>query len=447
MDAENVRAAFITPIFSPETAGPPVLIARALQHAGFDTAVLTTVPNYPLGRTFPGYSSWKPVTETSAGFRVARAPVFPSHDSAVFRRFGTYGSFAASASAIGHGMLLTADVALVYATQITAALPAMIARYSGGPPYVLMIQDLWPDSIFATGFLDRGPARKLTQIGLGGFAQAAYAGAEHIIVIAPGMRDRLVERGVPASRISVIYNWADEAVTRPMAPTGRLRSQLGLASDDFIFLYAGNHGYAQRLDTWVNAMSQVEDLKRVHLVLMGQGSEREGLARLVAERGLPNVHLLEAVPREEVSEISADADALVISLADEPLFQITLPGKTQASLALGKPIVASGAGDLRRVIEKSGAGWVVPPESPDAVARAIRLALTESSEGLANRGLSGLSFYRRCMSQAIGEQAISEVLRAALRPQGGHQLRPSVGPGRGLHRYRVNGRHRGTLWR
>lgn len=323
----------------------------------------------------------------------------------------TYGSFALSSAAFGRPLTSGADVCLVYATQLSAALPAMTAAVAQRLPYVLLIQDLWPDSIFATGFLTSPMVSRTVRSMLNVFARAAYNGAAHIAVISPGMRDRLLERGVSPEKISIVYNWTDESIVRPLAPSGVLRDQLGLGEGDFLMLYAGNHGYAQSLEAWLSAMELLKHRESVHLAMMGSGPLKENLRQFAVQRNLSNVHFVDPVPRPEIAVQAADADVLVISLKDDPLFRITLPGKTQACLALGKPIIASGAGDLAKVINDSGAGWAVSPEDVPAIVTAIESASTIRRSELSRMGENGAAYYAKYMSSYVGSEALISILQ------------------------------------
>ena len=153
----------------------------------------------------------------------------------------------------------------------------MVARARYGTPYVLLIQDLWPDSIFATGFLTGGPLRAVAESVVTAFVDASYRHASHICVISPGMRRTLIERGVPPDKVSVVFNWVDEAVFKPAPRDGALRRRLGLGDEVFVALFAGNAGEAQGLMAWVSAMGLVSHLDHVHLVFLGGGTQRETL--------------------------------------------------------------------------------------------------------------------------------------------------------------------------
>jgi colanic acid biosynthesis glycosyl transferase WcaI len=406
--ADFLRVAYVTQWFAPEPVEIPMWVADSLRRRGLDMRVLTGIPNFPDGNVQTGYSAWRGVREVTNGFPVVRAPLYPSHDQSAIRRFANYASYAASSAIVGRALLRRADVALVYSSPATAATAAMVSR----TPYVLMIQDLWPDSIFATGFLATGAVRRVAEASVGWFTDSAYRRAAHIVVISPGMRDLLVERGVPAEKVSVVYNWVDEDVMKPSEPDQDLRARIGL-TDEFLLMYGGNHGAAQGLDVVVRAMAQLRDLPDVHLVMVGDGIQKAALRSLTDELGLPTVHFLDQVVPHRMPALMAAADLQLVCLADEDLFQITLPSKVQSILACGNPVLACAPGDTARVVETAGAGFTTPPGDPVALARTIRQAHGTPRQALREMGRAGRTHYESNLSEAINAGALVGVLRDA----------------------------------
>ncbi len=406
-----MRIALLTQWFPPEPAGPELWVARELEARGLEPRVITGIPNYPGGKVLPGYRASRPVRDNTEGFVIQRCPLYPSHSSSSLKRFANYGSFAVSSMIFGRRLMATADVTLVYCSPATAGMGAYVANVLHGTPYVLWIQDLWPDSVFATGFLKGGLQRRVAGRSLSRFTSALYSRAAYIAVITEGMRELLLERGVPDERVSVIHNWTDEGVMKPVAPTGVLRAKLGIPADHVVVMYAGAHGRAQRLGAWIRAFALVQDLPSLSLVMIGEGEEKPALIQQAA--GLKNVHFLPRVDRAQVTSWIAESDVQVISLADDPIFDITLPSKTQSSLACGKAVIASVRGDLARVLKSSGAGWSARPEDPVSIAECIRSAYLEGRVALADRGSAGRRYYLHKMSARAGGDAMEQLIRRA----------------------------------
>jgi glycosyltransferase involved in cell wall biosynthesis len=228
------------------------------------------------------------------------------------------------------------------------------------------------------------------------------------------MHDLLLERGVPADKLSVIYNWTDEQLMRPAAADHSLRNQLGL-SDCFMLMYAGNHGAAQRLDNAIDAMTHLSTFPDVHLVMVGDGSSKALLQERVAKLGLSTVHFEDRVDVQRVPGLMASADLQLVSLANQDLFQITMPSKVQSIMACAQPVLLSGAGDAARAVEDAGAGFTCPPDNPQQLAAAIAKARATPKADLEAMGRAGQAYYQARMSEAVNSRALAGKLRLAAR--------------------------------
>lgn len=411
-DGSELEVAFLCQWYLPEAAEIPVWIAEALKRQGLKLSVLTGVPNFPTGKVQDGYSAWRRAREMNNGILVQHVPLYPSHDRSTVGRVANYASFAMSSAFFGAPLLRSADVALVYSSPATAATAAMVTSVTSGTPYVLLVQDLWPDSVFATGFLTDGKAHRAARTSLTWFTEHAYRRAAHVAVISPGMRDLLIDRGVPPEKLSVIYNWVDERVMHPADPDPQWRRLLRL-TDEFVIMYAGNHGPAQALDVAIHAMNYLRDLDDVHLVLAGDGIDRQALSELAQTLNLPSVHFVGPYEPEQMPAIMAAADMQLVSLADEDLFRITLPSKVQAIMACGQPVLACAPGDVARIVQDAKAGLTALPGDPAALAKAIREAHSMPKERLRMMGTAGLRYYGATLSEAINARALADLLRVA----------------------------------
>jgi colanic acid biosynthesis glycosyl transferase WcaI len=410
---DSLRVAYVTQWFAPEPSGPPLWIAQALQSHGIEVRVITAVPNYPKGVVYPGYSAIGSTREIIDGIDATRCPVYPSHDRSALRRAINYTSFAISASWIGRKILKSADVALVYSSPETAAIPALIAHHLNRVPYVLLVQDLWPDSVLQTGFLESNAARGVARWSLGFLDQTVCKRAAHIVVTAPGMKAALVSRRVPEEKITVMFNWVDESVVFPQTGSGMLRSRLGVPAGALLFAFAGNLGTAQGLSAWLLAIQASQDLTDLYFVFLGEGAEKSQLQSKADLLGLKRTFFIDPVELSEYVHLAAEIDAQIISLTNSPLFHMTIPGKLQSCLALGKAIVASVAGDSARIIVDSGAGLVAAPGNSAEIEKIIRLAHREGQAALAARGSLGRSYYLDHMGSRTSSALLVDVLRSA----------------------------------
>lgn len=362
-----MRILILTQWYPPEPALLLQELAQSLQKRGHQVTVLTGFPNYPTGRLYPGYALRLRLQETLDSVPIVRVPLYPEHSRSGLRRALNYFSFALSSAFLGPWYVQRPDVLFVYHPPLTIGIPAYILSRLWRVPFVYQIQDMWPETLSATGML-KNP-RLLGWIDR--LARWVYKKAHSILVISPGFRRNLLEKGVPDEKIHVISNWVDPATYYQAEPDPELAQKLGLAGR-FNVMYAGNIGEAQGLETVIETARLLRDDPQVQFVLVGDGVALPRLQRLVEQEGLTNVRFLGRYPAHEMPGLYALADALLVHLKDDPLFRITIPSKTLAYLGAGKPILAAVAGDVADLIESVGAGLTCPPENASALAAAVR---------------------------------------------------------------------------
>ena len=404
-----MRILFITFYFQPEPNLPMCLpLARELTKLGHDVEVITGFPNYPGGKIYEGYRTKLAFRETLEGVPIVRIPLYPSHDRSAFRRVASYMSFAFTASTLGLVLAKPADAAFVYQGPITLGLPSLLFKVLRSVPFVFNIQDLWPDTLPATGMFHSKLGLKLVDV----WCNFVYKYASKIVVISPGFKQKLCERGVPNDKVEVIYNWCDDTLIHPADPSPKLRKKLGL-ENRFNIVFAGNMGKAQALHAILEAANIVAcDCPRVQFVFVGSGIEEDFLKQKAADMGLNNVLFIERQPMSEIGKILSLADVLVVHLKDEPLFRITVPGKTQAYLAVGRPILIGVKGNAADLVTEAKAGLACAPENPDSIAEVVRKFAAMSKDQLDAMGASGRRFYEQEISLAVGTRKFEKIFEA-----------------------------------
>lgn len=403
-----MRVLILTQWYPPEPALLMQELAQTLLDRGHEVAVLTGYPNYPTGQLYAGYRVRLRQRELLAGVPVVRAPLYPDHSRSGLRRVLNYASFALSSALLGPWLVERPDVIFVYHPPLTVGLPAILLSSLWRVPFVYQVQDLWPETLSATGMLNN--RRVLHWVGQ--FARWVYAHAHSILVISPGFRRNLLDKGVPASKIHYISNWVDTEMYHPAAPDPGLAAELGLAGR-FNIMFAGNIGEAQGLETVVAAADLLRDLPDVQFVIIGDGIARPQLEQTAQARSLSNVRFLGRYPATAMSELYALADVLLVHLKDDPLFRITIPHKTLAYLATGKPILAAIAGDAAQLIAQEGAGMACPPSDPASLAATVRRLHALDPNTLSQMGAAGLAAVEAKYSRPMVISQIEAVLRAA----------------------------------
>jgi lipopolysaccharide/colanic/teichoic acid biosynthesis glycosyltransferase len=402
-----MRVLYATQWFEPEPILKGIYFAKLLRAHGHDIRVVTGFPNYPGGTLYPGYRLKLLRHDIMDDIAVDRVPLYPSHSRSAFGRIINYVSFAVSLTIYGI-FARKPDVLYAYHPPLTVGLAASIIAAVRRIPFVYDIQDLWPDTIAVTGMVSNRAALKM----VGAVCRWVYARADRIIVQSPGFKRILIERGIPAARIEVIYNWANELEARSQGD-GDLAA-FALAGR-FNVVYAGSMGPAQGLDAVLRATKLIEESEpRVQVILVGGGIEVERLRALAAELRATSVRIMPPMPRSEIGNLLAAADLLLVHLKDEPLFRITIPSKTQFYLAMGKPILMCIRGDAAELIERAGAGVVVEPQDARALAGAVLDLARRPRHELAAMGARGRGFYQSELSAAVGVERTLAILDLAV---------------------------------
>lgn len=394
--------------FHPEPGMRGLAFARRFEELGFEVEVVTGFPNYPGGKVYEGYRIRPLLRERIEGVAVTRLALYPSHDRSRIGRVLNYVSFFLSAAFYLTFLARRADVVYAYHPPLTVAMAAAVARMFRRTPLVLDVQDMWPDTLRATDMATNSRVLRL----VGEVCSWTWRRGDRISVLSEGFRRLLVERGVPEEHVTVIPNWADESAMR--APAGAPPAALA-APGRFRLLFAGNMGPAQGLGAVLEAAALVAPQRpEIEFCFLGSGIELDRLKARVAAEGLANVRFLPRVPMAEAGAYLAAADALLVHLTADPLFAITIPSKTQAYMAAGRPILMAVEGDAADLVRAAQAGLVVPPENPAALAAAVLQLADMAPDAREGLGASGRRFYDTHLSFAKGTQRLAELLRAAM---------------------------------
>jgi glycosyltransferase involved in cell wall biosynthesis len=355
-------------------------VALDLQGAGCQVTVLTGQPNYPGGRVFEGYRAMATGVQTHQGLTIHRVPLAPRGRGGALRLMANYLSFIAAASIVGAWRLRGQrfDVIFVYASSpILQAIAAIALARLKRCAVVTWVQDLWPESLAATGYV-RHP--RLLR-GMATVVRWIYHRCDLLLV----QSEAFIPPVLPlAGATPVRYHpnpgevlsqdldaalsgdLAENSVTTSVA-TAALTLQPG-----FNLVFAGNLGMAQALDSVLDAAELLLGLPGFRLVLVGSGQRSAWLAEQVAQRGLHNVQLAGRFEPQHMPAILDQASALLVSLVDDPAMRLTVPSKVQSYLAAGKPIIAALDGEGARLVQACGAGIACGAAKPQALADAVR---------------------------------------------------------------------------
>ena len=417
LTSQSCRLILLTQWFDPEPTFKGLLFARALQDRGYDVEVVTGFPNYPGGKVYEGYRIRPIQRETMDGVAITRLALFPSHNGRALPRVINYLSFFLTAFVYLTFAARRADILYAYHPPVTVGLAAAIAKLFRRTPSVLDVQDMWPDTISATGMLDSSLPLRI----VGSVCRWVYARMSHIVVLSPGFKRLLIERGVPSEKISVIYNWADEAA---IVAASNIRPESMPDNGRFRLMFAGNMGLAQNLDIVLDAAKIVAASNpNIDFCFLGGGLEANRISQRAAEEQLACVQFFAKVPMAEVGSYLAAADCLLVNLSPDPLFEITIPSKTQAYMSAGRPIIMAVAGDAASLVNEATAGLSVPPGDVQALANAVLKMAAMSDIQRGKMARAGRQYYQANLSIHRGVDAFDMLFRSKLRSNGSSSSR------------------------
>jgi glycosyltransferase involved in cell wall biosynthesis len=401
-----VRILYFAQFFEPEPMIKGAGFVKALMARGHEVEVVTGFPNYPLGRLYEGYRVSLHRVETISGVTVHRVPLYPSHGRSSVGRILNYFSYVVSAALYGIFKARPFDVIYSYPPP-TVALAAALVGWIRRRPFVMDVQDLWPESVVKSGMAGTGGMERA----LSAMCSFLYKRSGRIIAQSRGMAAKIAERGASAGKIDVIFNWADEETACALDTCDLSSYRL---EGKFNIVYGGNLGRLQGLETLVRAAQlAAKCVPNLHLLLLGNGTETVALKALVEQLGANNIMIRPGVPRDQVGDIFAAADVLALHLLNDPLFEITIPQKTQFYLAMGKPVLIGVKGEAAQFVTRAAAGVAVEPGDVAAMAKAmVRLAQLPRAE-LAAMGARGREAYLRQFSFAAAIDATENTLLRA----------------------------------
>jgi len=383
-----VRVLILTQHYDPEPIPKPGELARALKARGHDVTVLTGFPNYPEGRLYRGYKLRLCDRTSIDGISVIRTWLFPYHGRSTLLRILNYLSF--TLSPILGGILAPAcDVIYVVHPPLTIGIPAIALSFCKRAPFVYDVQDIWPDSVIETGMLRAPSLMKLME----SFSRFVYRRASLVLAITAPARRRIIASGVDESKVAVPLLWVTESLFHHSEGGAALRRSLGF-DDRFVVMFAGNLGVVQKLDVIIEAARRMPLDSRVLFALVGDGMDRERLEGAARDAGLSNIRFLGRQPFELVPQFLNAADALLVHLKRTPISDYLVPAKVLTYLAAGRPILVAMEGPTADLVSRIGAGIVVPPENPVALAAAADRLSRSTSDQIDGMGRAGHEYLR-----------------------------------------------------
>jgi len=303
------------------------------------------------------------------------------------------------------GLAEPCDVIVATSPQLLTALAGWWLAAVKRRPWVFEVRDIWPDSIVSVGLMkDNFFIRALHVL-----ERQLYRRATRVVAVSNGIRERLLARGVPAEKLGVVPNGVDLRRFGGAKQSHRLRESLGLQGK-FVAGYVGTHGMAQGLETVLDAADRLRS-RGIHFLFVGAGARREAVVARATAMNLDNVTFIDLVPIEMATEYLWLCDSVLIPLKRTDQIEITLPGKLFEAAAAGKPLIVSAEGASTELVQRYGAGVVVPPENPKALAGAV-VRLQENSALREQLSAGSLALARDFDRDRFAREMLEQISRA-----------------------------------
>lgn len=381
-----MKILIVTQYFFPENFKSNDL-AFELKKRGHDVTVLTGIPNYPEGKVFNGYGYFKKRKETINGVTVVRSLLLTRGNGGGFRLFLNYFSWAffASLKAIQLSSKKFDKIIVHEPSPITQFYPALIVKKLQKTPIYFWVMDLWPESLEIAG----GIKNKFIISFFTRMVKSFYKESEKILVTSKGFKKSILEKGDFESKIEYFPNWAERTIC-----SGNKNFPLPEFPKGFKVMFAGNIGEAQDMDNVMRAALYLKENTDIKFILVGDGRRMPFVQEFIKKNDLKEtVYTVGRYPVEAMASFFNVADILLVSLKDDPIFNITVPAKVQAYMSSGKPILAMLNGEGAENIAEANCGFSVPAGQAEKLASVIKMISQMKNEDLAALGRNGKDYY------------------------------------------------------
>ncbi|MCA6483047.1 MAG: glycosyltransferase family 4 protein [Chitinophagaceae bacterium] len=382
-----MRVLIVSQYFWPETFRINDM-ALGLKERGYEVTVLTSIPNYPEGQFFPGYSFLKNSDENWNGISIYRCKQLPRGKNNPLLLSLNYISFAFFASWRVFSLPKKIDRILVYqVSPVLQVFPALVAAHRLKCPVFVNVQDLWPETFASTQQGKKSFFRKW----VGSISNYLYRKADHLLLPFKSSQPILEQRGIPANKMSYLPNSVDSFYL----PVSQDHQYESLFTGETHFLLTGNLGEAQGIELIIEAAHELKDLyPNLRWILVGDGRNRQELEQLVREKKVENIVSFPGrYPATVIPYLIARADASLLTLKKEPIFAITVPNRLQSYMACGKPILASIDGEAADIINESVSGLVAAAGDLQGFVELVKKFMNTSEEQKKQWGMNARSYF------------------------------------------------------
>lgn len=411
-----MRILLSTAYFPPDTGSAAHLfyeLGTALVERGHEVWIVTSKPSYHVTGNIDRYGGKLWVREEMDGLQIVRVALPKLPRNMPLAR-GVWQISSGALFAPASLMVPRPDISLVYSPPIFLGFSSWMLRMFRNVPFILNVQDLFPQSVIDLGLLHNRVLIRLFE----GVERFVYRHANRITVHSSGNKRHVIGKGVAEERVTVIPNWVDTKLLSPGEKENELREELSLQGK-FVASFGGVLGYSQDLDTVLEAAHLLSDTPDIVFLIVGDGVEKERLQNRADEMKLDNVLFLPMQPRERYLLVVQASDVSLATLHAAVRTPV-VPSKILSIMAVGKPVITALdlSGDVPELIKRAECGEALPPEEPEILAKTIR-KLYNNPQACDEMGRNGREYAEREFSVRNAADRYEELFSRVLKERRG----------------------------
>lgn len=405
-----MKILFISQYFYPETFRGND-IAFDCQSRGNDVTVICGTPNYPQGKFFKGYNWFRKHKEVINGVKVIRVPIIPRGKGGALMLLLNYFSYMIVGGLYAVYLAIFKKYDCVFIQQLSPVLmsvPGIIYKKLRAVPLYVWVLDLWPESLMSAGNINN---RTILSF-FNWFAKLQYKNATKILISSKSFSESINKKGDFSSKIIYFPNWAEDVFTKedtcknfqmPNLPAG------------FKVMFAGNIGEAQDFDHLMESALKLKEKKDIQFIFIGDGRKKRWVEDYIEEHQLRDtVHLLGRYPIETMPSFFEKADAMIVSLKNELIFNLTAPAKIQAYMSAKKPIIGMISGEGNTLIKEAKCGIAVEAGDTNSFTKAIKQLKEMDDLCLKEMGSNGFIFCQSYFNKESCMNNLNKILEDSI---------------------------------
>ena len=370
-----MKILFFSHYYTPEGNAPATRVSALCERwvkDGHDVTVVTCPPNVPNGVVYDGYAN-KRTSETINGVKVERVKLYIAANKGAIRRMFNFVSYFFKSLAAAM-RLPKPDIVIATSPQIFCGYAGVWYKRLKGVPLVMEIRDIWPESMGAVGANIPRPA----YWALEKVERAMYRTCDALVTVGDGYKARLLDKGVPESKMSIVMNGTDLAIYKPQPKNEALLAKYGL-NGKFVVSYIGTVGMACGLEIVLDAAEKLKESDRIAFVIVGDGAHRAQLECEAKTRGIKNVVFTGRQPKSSMPDWVNSSDANLVHLKKTELFTTVMPSKIFESAGCKRPIIMGVDGYAKKLVMDANAGLDMTPESADSLVECVNRLASDST--------------------------------------------------------------------